>query len=258
MIRTIWVALLITLSSAISPGTIEPPNIEPMKIKIVKPWKEENIFLVRPGSSSQRPPVSSKTQQLSALRAVFEFVPKRDPAKNITQFSILIVSDPFTKQKVFIEGEHSFYISKNSGLTGITVGPGVLVWSESYFKVPESENTNTAIEKFQRTFDSRKLDESWEKRATVNRAGFSQALPRYYCSDAPVAGTGIVAPKVEGIDVTDNILRLEIQNPVRNIPATIWIDLQERKPIKSIVDGKEMDLSAVGTNRTYAVPLNSN
>jgi hypothetical protein len=60
--------------------------------------------------------------------------------------------------------------------------------------------------------------------------------------------------------VGDEVTRLTIliPNPVTKIPASFWIDLKAKKVIKSVVDGREMDLSAVGTHKTYAVPLMKN
>ena len=251
------VRVILLLFVYISTATSQQNSSPLMKILPIETWKEQTILLVQPGSTAT-PTMPCQTREVSALRNVYETVPKRKLAGIGDKFSILVVQDPFKKQKVFVEGEHNFYISQKSGLTGMTIGPGVLVWSESYYTVPESESTNTAIEEFQRKFDVQEVETAWKQRGTVNGISFGQALPRFYLSDAPIPGTGVVLPKIEGVDLTDNVLRLDIRNPVRNIPATIWIDLQNKKPIKSIVDGKEMDLSAVGTNRTYAIPLNSN
>jgi hypothetical protein len=41
---------------------------------------------------------------------------------------------------------------------------------------------------------------------------------------------------------------------VTKIAASIWIDLKAKTVVKSVVDGQEMDVSAVGTSKAYAVP----
>ena len=57
---------------------------------------------------------------------------------------------------------------------------------------------------------------------------------------------------VDSVDVTDDLMRLEIHNPKTMKPATFWIDLKARKITKSVVVGQEMELTP---GASFAVPL---
>ena len=227
-------------------------NSKSMKMKIVKPWDDITVKLVRGGSGSLRAS-KSETQQIKVKRAVYDIAPR--PLEGRSVYSMLLIPDPFTRKQIFIDGEHTFYISDSAGMKGFTVCPGGdLLWSGSYLELSDTNQSDTAIAQFERSFDSQKLKQEWAKRLTVNRMVLRQAVSQFYFSAGPYPGGAIIEPQIETIDLTDGILRLDIRNPVTKIAASIWIDLKAKTVVKSVVDGQEMDVSAVGTSKAYAVP----
>ncbi|HTS17828.1 MAG TPA: hypothetical protein VMP11_09665 [Verrucomicrobiae bacterium] len=227
-------------------------NATPMKTEFIEPWADSTIKLIVPGSSGP-PATKCKTETTTVRRAVYQVVPKPDPGSLIPErFSILEVDDPHTKKWWFIDGEHSFYVSDRSGMKGFTVGPGVLVWSSSYFGLPDTNSSTTAIAQFEKEINTEKLSHEFNQRITANRIQLMQSLPQFYFSDAPAPGGGLVMPLVEAIDLTDGILRLDIRHPKTQKLGSIWMDLTAKKVSRSVVDGQEMDLN---TGKPFAVPL---
>jgi hypothetical protein len=229
----------------------------PLNIKIIEPSKNITIWLVVPGSDSLH--IKSQTVDITAKEIFYNFVPKPDSglARFLPKAASLEIHDPYARKICFIDPDHSFYISDSLGFNGYTVGPGGLIWSDSYLELPDSVNEGYAISQFEKNFDAQKFNQEWKNR-DVNRIGLGQVVPQFYFSDGPNPGGGTPLPKVESVDLADGVLHLDIRNPVTKIPASFWMDLKAKKVIKSVVDGQEMDLSAVGTDKNYAVPLKKN
>lgn len=229
---------------------------EPSTIKIIEPSKNITVRLVVPGSDSFH--IKGQTKEIAAKEIFYNFVPKPDSgmASSFLNAASLEIHDPDARKICFIDPDHSFYISDSLTVKGYTVGPGVLIWSDSYLELPDSVNESYAISQFETNFNAQKFNQEWNKRR-VNRIGLDQAAPQFYFSDGPYGG-GTPLPRVESVEMTDGVLHLDIRNPVTKTPSSFWIDLQTKKVIKSVVDGQEMDLSAVGTHNNYAIPLKKN
>lgn len=229
----------------------EVSNSKLMKINIAEAWKDTGIKMVAPDWDGQR---TNGSDDFRVKRAVYEIIPKPNPATESGMFSVLDIHNPYTQKRIFIEGDDSFYVTEISGMKGFSVGPGVLVWSGSYLELPDSKD-DTAIRQFETTFDSQKRKQSDQKRVTENRIVLRQAVTQFYFSQSPYAGGGILAPQVEAVSLTNGVLRLDLRNPATKIPATLWIDLKVKKVVKSVVNGDEMDLNSLGVNAPYAVPI---
>jgi hypothetical protein len=250
--KQIFICLIaLTATIAISQAD-DASNLKSMKMKITEPWKDVTIKLVVAGSSGSSA-TKTKTKEIQAKRAVYEITP--NPINGREEYSMLLIHDPYSKKQIFIDGEYSFYLSDASGMKGFFVASGVIMWASSYLELSDTNQNEAAIAQLEKSFDTQKLKQEQEKRLTFNRIGLSQVLSRWYFSMSPAPGGGIVDPQVEAINLTDGILRLDIRNPATKIPASLWIDLKAKRVIKSVVDGEEMDISAVGTQKNYAVPL---
>jgi hypothetical protein len=217
-------------------------------MKIVEPWKNITVKLVTAGFSGP-PVIKSKTEELAAKQAVYQISPAPRPDRD--KCSFLYMNDLLRKKKTFIEGGYPFYLSDDSGIRGVFVAAGVIIWCDSYFELTNTVSDEAAIKNFENNFDPRKAGQEFENKLTTNRIGLKQAVSRWYFSKSPSAGNALVDPQVESVDYVDNILKLDIRNPSTKIPATLWINLKEKKVIKSVVDGQEMDLNS---GKPFAVP----
>jgi len=207
-----------------------------------------------PGSTGPSA-IKSKYEEIKVKRAVYEIVP--NPINGHAEYSMLLIHDPYTKKKILIEGDYTFYVSDNLGMKGFWLGSGVLLSGDSFYELPETNQDDTAIAHFEEDFKPEELRQEQIKRLSVNRMVLRDALSPYYTSDGPYAGGRLVMLQVEAVDLTDGILRLDIRNPVTKIPAIVWIDLKTKKVIKSVVNGQEMDLSSSEQNG-FSVPLKKN
>jgi hypothetical protein len=212
---------------------------------IIEDWKAENIMLLVPGNSALHS--RCVTNVIPVRRAIF------DSGKvAFGPFSILEVHDSNAKQFYLIDGNHSFYVSGRDNLTGFTVGPGVLVWSTNYLRLPDSSSTYSLISLFEEQFDGDKIRQESLKRLN-DRISLQPAVPRFWFSDGPNPGGASVRLDIKSVEVNDAVMRLEIRNPSTRKSATIWLDLHGKKVLRSIVDGQEMD---VGEN--FATPSRTN
>jgi hypothetical protein len=82
----------------------------------------------------------------------------------------------------------------------------------------------------------------------------NRVLPQYWFSDSPHSGGLLVGPNIEGINVIDSILQLDLRNPKTQKAASIWIDLKSKRVVRSVADGQEMDVKNLGA-KPYALPL---
>jgi len=231
--------------------TVDVSAQKPMKLEIVESWKSNSVRLA-PGGQAR---TLSKTEEIPAKRAIYEIAP--NPIKGRAQYSMVLIHDSRGKKQAVLDGDHSFYISTPTGIKGYTLLPGGdLIWSGSYLELPDSQNGDTVIAQFEKSFDSQRLIHEWEQRLSVNRLALRQVVPQFFFSDGPYFGSGLVDPQVESVDVTNGILRLSIKNPRTLKVADIAIDLNAKQVVKSVVDGAEMDVSTVKTNKPFAQPLN--
>jgi hypothetical protein len=256
--------LILCLALVLSGGLVGSCNVarcadgmatnEPVKMKIIEPWKDVTIKLVVPGSTGPSA-IKCKYEEIKVKRAVYEIVP--NPINGKADYSMLLIHDPYTKKKIFIEEDSNFYVSDNLGMKGFSLGVGDLSSGDSFIELPETNQDDTAIAYFEENLKPEELRQEQIKGVTVNRMVIRDALSQYYTSDGPYAGGRLVMLQVEAVDLTDGILRLDIRNPVTKIPAIVWIDLKAKKVIKSVVNGQEMDLSSSEQNG-FAVPLKKN
>ncbi len=231
-------------------GADLPPFNTPTKLQLSGTWSNVTIKLVLPGSSN--PPVKCSVAEIPAQRAVYKVIPK-PPLPYWGEFSILAAHNPHSKKNCLIAADHAFYALGKSGLTGYTVFTPGVYWSHSYLELPDSEgDLAAAIAKFEKEFDGRKLNDGLLQERH-DRLGFQRVSPIFYFLETPIGGAKRVVMKVEAFEISDDILRLDLRNPATKAPATYWIDPQQRKVIKSVVDGVEMNVDTPG--QPWADPL---
>jgi hypothetical protein len=227
-----------------------PPFDTPTKLQLSGSWSNVTIKLVLPGSSN--PPVKCTVEEIPAQRAVFKVIP-RPPSPYWNEFSIIAVHEPHSGKNCLIAADHTFYALDKSGMTGYTVFTSGIYWLPSYLEVADAEsNMPVAIAKFVKEFDGRKLNDGLLEERRV-RLGFQKVSPLFYGLEKPVGGAKRVDMKIEAFEITDGVLRVDLRNPFTKAPASFWIEPQQRKIIKSVVDGQEMNVNT--RNQPWADPL---
>lgn len=226
---------------------------KPMKIKKTTDWKEVEIMLTGKVASESESVSRNLPQTVKAKIAVYEIIPA--PADDKNEFSVLMIEDPFSKRRIFAEGQGTFYVSSPEGLKSYIVWRGSLESAGSLVELKAKGNEGADIEMFENKLNIDNLVKSW-KRQRKERLEFSQAFPEFYFSDSPAPGGRAAYPIVDGVEVIGEAMRIRMHNPFTKVPAELSLNVKEMKVLKCVVDGKEMDLSAIGTTRTYTVPLN--
>jgi hypothetical protein len=193
-------------------------------------WEDVRVDLIVPGSAGQ----AGKTQKISAKVVSFQ------PPGAGSSFYLALIDDPNTQETYIIRGVQTFYVSDKVGLTGYFIRPGGVRWDRSYVRVPTS-NASNAVQQFVTTFNTDKLAEAVGP-ARESRISLGSAAPSWFFQN----GRGSSQPAeldVASVEVVDQLMRLELRNVTSKMAATIWIDRREHKLVRSVVDGREMDIT---------------
>jgi hypothetical protein len=221
----------------------------PSRLQLSGIWSNVTVKLIVPGSSN--PAVKCTIEEIPGKWAVYEVIPK-PPLPYWSKFSILAVYNPRTKMNSIMDANHTFYTFSKAGMMGYTVHAGGVRWSPSYLEMPEADgNLAAAIAKFEKEFDGQKLNNGLLEQKT-NHVGFQRASPLFYALEAPVGGAKPAEMKIEALEITDDILRVDVRNAATHKPASYWIDPAQKKIIKSVVDGHRMNLD---TGEPWAEPM---
>lgn len=226
-----------------------PTNV-PTKLQLSGVWSNVTIKLVVPGSTN--PPVKCVVEEIQGKRAVYKVIPKPEPPY-WSEFAILAVHDPHREMTCILAADQTFYISDKSRITGFTFYTPGIYWQPSYLvEIAETNgNLEGAIARFEKACDGRMLNDCLRQERRDN-VGLQKASPLFYFLETPIGGAKRVKMKLEAFEVTDDILRLDVRNPATQKPATYWINPAQKKVVKSVVDGQEMDLN---TGQPWADPL---
>jgi hypothetical protein len=255
-------AAVATLSASREPTWAAKAADPGMKLSLLAPWSNTTAKFLVPGSSGS-PAVKSRIVEVPARLGVYGMAHPADGRAVSMRFEVLALDDPYSKKTciIFSDGPYpsasdpglaKFYISDNTGLKLYSIFMD-LFWQESFVELPTAPGSmDAAIARFETQFDWEKLTELERTMIFNNSIGLSPATSEDYFSDYPSPGNAIVGAKIEAVDLTDGVLRVDMRNPVTKIPAVFWIDLNAKKITESVVDGREMDLT---TGEAFAVPL---
>ena len=243
-------------AEAFSSGNLSTVN--PMRLALVEPRSNTTVKFLVPGSSGP-PTVKSQIVEVPAKLAVYGVANPANDTLARVRFPILAVNNPYTKKTCVItgyNGSNGYYVTNASGnLQNYTFGSGIM-WRESFIELPTVQGSvDTAIARFDTDFDAEKLMQIERQAVFSPDINLISAASDYYFSDEPGAGGGDAGAKIESLDLTDGVLRMDVRNPITKMPATFWVDLKAKKVIKSVVNGQEMDLT---TGKPFAVPLKKN
>jgi hypothetical protein len=200
-----------------------------MKINVIDLGKEITVKLIVPGSSGLLG-FHSKKCRIDAVSAK-EVLYKNGSIIN----SFVIISDPNTgRNYVFPSSDtNCFYISYNSGMVVFSLGYGAdFMWFERYFEVSKSANVNTVVARFVSEFgDDQKISQFYRK---VPRVNLMSAANRFFFS-ANSNSTAPAIPIIKSIDLTGEVLCLNLLSDGGKFAGSFWIDLKDKKVVKSVV-----------------------
>jgi hypothetical protein len=262
----VWLIVMlwqnITFAAPVIPtDSFNPPNpnsqstANPMKLSITKSWSDATVQLLVAGTSKS--PVKNGESILTPAKAATYSVTSSGSTKVARSLLVSVFTDPYTKRTYIVRGaspglKNIYYVSSSSGVLAYEVGPGVLIWQDSYVSIAGGGGQDIAIAQFEAQFDGKQLDDILINAGKNNRIPLQNTTPLFFFSDGPAPGGGLVIPVVDSVDLTDDIMHLVLHNPKTTKSATFWIDLKAKKVVRSVVDGQEMDLT---TGKSFAVPL---
>lgn len=178
-------------------------------------WIDAIVDLVVPGTGS----VSSTVEHVRAKTVTFR---SSIPPK---LFSAIAVPDAHTGETYVLAGGR-FYISDKAGMTGAWLVLGTLNLTRSFLKVPTAANGQSeAIAAFASQFSERQVAAESEKYATVRLAPTAPA--GFF-----VRGSQPVAADLQGFDVRDGVLRLDLRSQ-SGTTGSFWVDLTTLKVTKT-------------------------
>ncbi|HEY1173251.1 MAG TPA: hypothetical protein VGH19_17920 [Verrucomicrobiae bacterium] len=157
------------------------------------------------------------------------------------ELHIVMFRDPHSKKTVFIS--QGFYVSSPDGVTAYSPIFHSLYCSMSLLELAESKGEAADIAYFESVFDVEKaiLEKigPYERRVIF----FRDDLPFGYFSDSSAPGGMSAGVELKNAEMTKGILRVDLWNPLRKIPASVWFDVKGKKVIRAVADGKEMEIS---------------
>src|SRR5262249_42898779 len=115
-----------------------------------------------------------------------------------------------------------------------------ILWNGSYVRVPTS-TAASVVRQFATTFNNDKLTEAAHK---ISQMDIRSAAPLWFFTNGRGSSQGF-APEVTSVEVVGQLMRLDLRNLPSKTAGTLWIDRQERKLVRSVVDGQEMDITKI-------------
>jgi hypothetical protein len=219
---TNWVLLFSTIVLAIINQGCIP---EKQSVNVVnKPWKQSNqLIYTTNGPTVSAPALSSS-------------IKSRNRPYDI---DVMILTNPKTGS-VWADLPMTFYIDTDSGMEGAQVSlGGALFWKHSHTKrIKERESLAALAARFESSLDSYVKDFD-----PINSVEDSTDLgehlkPFYFVTRADGLGQLCELPP-KTVSVQGSTLLLEFDN-TWNSRATIYIDVNTRKVVKAVEDGKQM------------------
>jgi hypothetical protein len=229
------------------PGVIAQPQVRPVsgvksqgdQLKAVKKWEDLrkpeswqdfSADLIIPGTAH----APTRIEKITGKVAWYQ------TSAAPTDIFLGVISDPHTHFTYFTRAG-VFYISDKSEMLACIFGPSSLGWGKSYFKIPTPpDKEQGAIQRFAAEMDEEKLlqaDSKFTHISLVNGAPFE-----FFTANS-AGGSQSAAPTITAAELTDGMLQLDLTSSGGVYHGHFWIDLNAQKLIRSVVDGKEMDIT---------------
>jgi hypothetical protein len=232
---TVGNCLLVNMIQAQPPNPHQESNMHNELVKAPK-WESKSIKVYRDGN-----PVSVDA---AAKEADYEF--RTLPGSFADSFHFPVTAFVASEsQHVWVGPTREVYIDTRSGVIGLSNTSGTIRWMESMID-PERDGKVTldeVISEFHESVSMAKLflakghpsSNEWARRhITLLEEAFNRGF-FFLAVDQPQQITNV---KITGVEVSDNTLRLDLENPRVKRKGSVWLDLTTRKVTKA-VDGSE-------------------
>ena len=188
-------------------------------------WTDYEADLVIPGSSGEPTKIiETPVKSTSYLGSV----------------GLSVIDNPTTASFYIVPGGQGdrFYISDATGLTALMVDAGALALTKSIFTAPvTAQGPEGAVALFLENFSDKQL---MEMRDYHLRIGLTHGVPFEFWTKNSSGSSEVGFPTVTGIDISGQLLRLDLLSSGGKYKGTFWIDLNSNKVVKTIIDGKQV------------------
>lgn len=166
------------------------------------------------------------TFQAKSRKSIWHVDVGNHPAMYATR-SVIAFFDPKTR-KLFVGLESDLYIEANGRIFGGEIVPGgELRWHDSFVSELKTGGLNAAIVEFAKTTDNLRLVYDFESFTKVGGPVDTSSWPQW----------AIV--HIDQVEVRGNELKLDVVIRSAHSKATVWIDLDTRKIVRAVTDGKQ-------------------
>lgn len=219
-------------------------------------WEDTTVRLI----VADAPKADGKAfQEVKAKWVTYELTPEikskltpRAPYTTVPdKLEIVTFHDPHTKKVIFIK-KHQFYVSRPEGVTGFRPFFWQLWHYNSFMELAGLSGESADIDFFEKTFDVQKAVSAMIGPYEERVIHFKHALPDGYFNN----DHQLFPSELKNAEMTKGVLRIDLWNPHKKIPASVWFNLDSRKVIRAKVEGEEKD---IGDEKAfYAVPKEPN
>jgi hypothetical protein len=188
-------------------------------------WQEQSINLVTPGLRE-----GDTTTKSVAAKVVYY----RSPIGGVV---LSLFSDPRTKYTYVVLGGQSFYISGETDAVACTIAGGSVTVTGSIFR---AQDVSGASDEVLNQFVATTSDAAMMAAKDSVSINVSSGVPIPFWSAHGGRDSQIGLPTIVSIDVFDGLLRADVLGGGATYKGTFWVDLNAQKPVRTVVDGKQV------------------
>ena len=201
-----------------APKTFQPST------KLVRdvPWRDFKFRLLVPEASGAKSAIIEIDAKLTSYRV---------PGAGYS-FTIVVLYDPHSKRTCVMPGIPrfpSFYVSADTGVLGVNLGPeGIFQWVRSFVEIPgPALDLDQAERRFEREFDETKASQHLARAVSLD-------VTRATGLDFFAQQTSFAAQLDVRADIAGSNLHLDMANPKVAKTAALWIDLRAARIVRAI------------------------
>lgn len=226
--------LALALAGCVGKQINNPSKLNAMESNDNNSSKPVVVKLITLGSARadiKKSTIENVTARLVAFRS------RRD------NYLMLRIQNPYTGKINFFPDGCDFLIADSGVITWVRLDlGGSLSLAKSFFTTSDAEE-ETSIAQFRAKVGGDTSD--WLLQYNVDMVSLidlSHAAPFVFFTAGSLGGSQPGQAKITGIETIDKTLRLDLLSDGDVFNGTFWIDIENKKVVKSIVDGQEMEI----------------